>query len=337
MKASYRNQRQGCSAKHNDRTNITYGTEKEVNNQLYVLRPAGLTLMKQNKNGTMEKSEIKAYKQIYGSWLEKRNETQKKNNHYDRVKTMEEIYKSSRYKPEETIYQIGSAEKGDDLKDIQRFKKILGKTLAEEQKRFPNVKILSVAIHADEKTLHAHVRKCYVTKDQEPGMEKALEEMGIERPDLNKPNGKYNNRKITYTDQTREIWYQEIEKELDITIDRTVECISKKRKTKNEHIIEKQEELIHSNEVRLKEQNELIQKLKQNDQIINHLNNQKSIINDLQRMINKDISHWSNNELETRLAVAEKTIELLGPKAKELHNKIDSIIRSQDYSLEYDE
>lgn len=329
MKASYRNQRQGCSAKHNDRTNITYDTEKEVNNQLYVLRPAGLTLMKQNKNGTMEKSEIKAYKQIYGSWLEKRNETQKKNNHYDRVKTMEEIYKSSRYKPEETIYQIGSAEKGDDLKDIQRFKKILQNTLAEEQKRFPNVKILSVAIHADEKTLHAHVRKCYVTKDQEPGMEKALEEMGIERPNLNKPSGKYNNRKISYTDQAREIWYNEIEKELGLEINRTVESPSKKRINKNEYIIQQQEELIET-------QNKLIQEFRANKLTIDSLNRQKALIGQIKQDIKQDISHWVANELETRLAIAEKTIELLGPQAKEVYKQVDDLIRNE-YDLEYDD
>ena len=236
-KATLRNQRNNCSAKHNDRTNITYDEVKEENNRFYVQRAGrdDFSRMKQNKNGTMELCEIQIYEHEFGSWLKKRNAKELRNRHPDWVMTMEQVYKSDRYRPEETIYQIGASQNGTDLKDVATFEKILFATLKKEQEMFPQVRILSVSIHADESALHAHVRKMYITQKNEPGMEKTLQEMGIERPNSEKKSGKYNNRKITYTKQSREIWYEEIEQNLGITIDRNVKTPSRKRKTKLEY------------------------------------------------------------------------------------------------------
>lgn len=56
-------------------------------------------------------------------------------------------------------------------------------------------------MHFDEKTPHVHERAIMDVKDKDGhfiiAQEKALREAGIELPDPSKPEGRYNNRKIT--------------------------------------------------------------------------------------------------------------------------------------------
>lgn len=322
MKASFRNQRQGCSAKHNDRTNVTYNKEKEKNNELYVYRRGELTQMRSNKNGTMERCEIQAYQTEFHEWLEKRNTREKQNNHYDRVKSMKEIYQSSRYKPEETIYQIGAGKEGTDLKDQDKFRKILFKTLEREQKEFPQIKILSVSIHADEDVLHAHVRKMYTTKNHEPGMEKCLEEMGIERPNLEKESGRHNNRKMTYTEKTREIWYSEIEKELGITLDRNVKQPSKKRQTKLEYECERLEQRLERTEQALKDLSEL-------ETIELRTKAKKAILKDLNKEVRLEMNHRTDDALRDRCAMMEQYLKYTKQVAQ--YKKFRDFLEEMEY------
>lgn len=300
-KATLRNQRNNCSAKHNDRTNITYDEVKEENNRFYVQRAGrdDFSRMKQNKNGTMELCEIQIYEHEFGSWLKKRNEKELRNRHPDRVMTMEQVYKSDRYRPEETIYQIGASQNGTDLKDVAMFEKILFETLKKEREMFPQVRILSVSIHADESALHAHVRKMYITQKNEPGMEKTLQEMGIERPNPEKKSGKYNNRKITYTKQAREIWYEEIEQNLGITIDRNVKNPSRKRKTKLEYECEVME-------ARLNELKTALEGLGELDAINRQAEDKLSKIKQIKENIKQELSHRTDDAIRERCACMEQ-------------------------------
>ena len=62
--------------------------------------------------------------------------------------------------------------------------------------------ILDYAMHFDENTPHVHYSPLMDVKDKDGhfiiAQEKALREAGIELPDPSKPEGRYNNRKITF-------------------------------------------------------------------------------------------------------------------------------------------
>ena len=81
--------------------------------------------------------------------------------------------------------------------------------IAWEQKTFPNVQILDVALHVDEEGApHMHERKVWIGHDKTGnavvGQTKALLEMGISAPNPEKKYNRYNNPKITYTRMIRE-------------------------------------------------------------------------------------------------------------------------------------
>ena len=69
--------------------------------------------------------------------------------------------------------------------------------------------LLSIALHGDETSPHAHIRRVwdYETKDGPTlGQDKALQAAGVELPDPSKPKGRYNNRKMTFDAMMREKW-----------------------------------------------------------------------------------------------------------------------------------
>ena len=77
-----------------------------------------------------------------------------------------------------------------------------------EREEFPQYKTLDIAVHADEEGApHIHRRGVWIAHDaagrEIVGQERALEEMGVQLPCPNKPIGRFNNRKMTYTARCR--------------------------------------------------------------------------------------------------------------------------------------
>ena len=70
--------------------------------------------------------------------------------------------------------------------------------------------------------VHVHIRRVWHYTDEDgclqAGEDKALKAAKIERPDLNKKEGRYNNRKMTYTQMERDLFY-ETAKELGIELE----------------------------------------------------------------------------------------------------------------------
>lgn len=95
------------------------------------------------------------------------------------------------------------------------------------------MKILSYSGHNDEKCEHGHLRYCFVGKDEfgfaVPNQSQAFKEMGIERPDITKKEGKYNNPLITFSNELREKFYSLCEQK-GIEIDREVKSPSQKHR-----------------------------------------------------------------------------------------------------------
>lgn len=113
--------------------------------------------------------------------------------------------------PEETIWMIGNSDEKLPVKFLQNIWK---EQRAWMESEFPQMKILDFAIHVDEQGQnHLHERHVFIGHDKAGrevvGQNKALAEMGISAPNPEKPTGRHNNAKMTYTAKCRE-HFQEI-------------------------------------------------------------------------------------------------------------------------------
>ena len=102
-------------------------------------------------------------------------------------------------------------------------------------------RLLDGAIHFDESTPHCHIRQIYTVAGKDGlqiSQSKALKELGIERPDPERPESKHNNAKMTFTQQSRQIWIAAA-REYGIEIEEIPETPGRATRTKEEYIAQK--------------------------------------------------------------------------------------------------
>ena len=188
--------------KHNDRNfNISHAEhidpERVKNNRYWNWT---------GKEITFEAAEIAFYEKHIRQHLDAQNARYTAQRHAERAKTMDEYRKSPQTCPEEVILQIGKL--GDTI-PADMMARIIQEQINWEQKQFPGVKVLNVALHMDEQGApHIHERRAWVYTDKDGNFaisqNKALEQMGVELPNPNKPRGRFNNRKQTFSRMCRE-------------------------------------------------------------------------------------------------------------------------------------
>ena len=188
--------------KHNDRNfNINHAEhidpERVKNNRYWNWT---------GKEITFEAAEIAFYEKHISAHLEAQNARYRAQRHAERAKTMDEYRKSPQTCPEEVILMIGKA--GDTI-PADMMARIIQEQINWEQKQFPGVKVLDVALHMDEQGApHIHERRAWVYTDKDGNLaisqNKALEQMGVELPNPDKPRGRFNNRKMTFSRMCRE-------------------------------------------------------------------------------------------------------------------------------------
>lgn len=159
-----------------------------------------------NPETTFEAAEIAFYEKHISAHLEAQNARYRAQRHAERAKTMDEYRKSPQTCPEEVILQIGKLE---DTIPADMMARIIQEQINWEQKQFPGVKVLNVALHMDEQGApHIHERRAWVYTDKDGNtaisQNKSLEQMGVELPNPNKPRGRFNNRKMTFSRMCRE-------------------------------------------------------------------------------------------------------------------------------------
>lgn len=158
------------------------------------------------KEITFEAAEIAFYEKYISAHLEAQTSRYRAQRHAERAKTMDEYRKSPQTCPEEVILQIGK--RGDTI-PADMMARIIQEQINWEQKTFPGVKVLNVALHMDEQGApHIHERRAWVYTDKDGNFaisqNKSLEQMGVELPNPNKPRGRFNNRKQTFSRMCRE-------------------------------------------------------------------------------------------------------------------------------------
>lgn len=219
MKGTMHNGREG-SGKHNDRTFLEGKSEQERQELAPHIDPArtgdNLTWRVGRKGwirgagGDIEAAERAYYKKAYSAAQEAKNARYRAQRHPERCRSTDDLYAGKLTRPEEQILQIGSKDEQvppeifrecvmDYIKELNSWNREHGR----------HMQILSVAIHFDEATPHAHIRRAweYSGKDGRAlGQDKALQAAGIFLPDPGKPKGRHNNRKMTFDREMRDKW-----------------------------------------------------------------------------------------------------------------------------------
>lgn len=159
-----------------------------------------------NPETTFEAAEQAFYEKHIRKHLDAQNARYKTQRHAERAKTMDEYRKSPQTCPEEVILQIGKM--GDTI-PADMMARIIQEQINWEQKTFPGVRVLDVALHMDEQGApHIHERRAWIYTDRDGNLaisqNKALEQMGVELPNPDKPRGRFNNRKQTFSRMCRE-------------------------------------------------------------------------------------------------------------------------------------
>nr|CRY97571.1 hypothetical protein [uncultured prokaryote] len=207
-------------ASHNDRNFDTSKTE-HIKKDLSENNWTWQRYQKTNPNMSFDDAEKKFYTEHFGKSLEAQNERHRQTRHLDRVKTIDEYRTGKQTCPEETILQIGK--KGNTVPPAL-LRKLALEQINWEIKTFPNVKILDAAIHVDEEGApHMHKRQVWTANGKDGltvSQNKALKEMGIERPDKSKTENRWNNAKMSYTEQCRQHFIELCKKHgLDIEVE----------------------------------------------------------------------------------------------------------------------
>lgn len=159
-----------------------------------------------NPETTFEAAEAAFYEKHIRQHLDAQNARYTAQRHAERAKTMDEYRRSPQTCPEEVILQIGK--RGDTI-PADMMARIIQEQINWEQKTFPGVKVLNVALHMDEQGApHIHERRAWVYTDKDGNFaisqNKALEQMGVELPNPNKPRSRFNNRKMSFSRMCRE-------------------------------------------------------------------------------------------------------------------------------------
>ena len=159
-----------------------------------------------NPETTFEAAEAAFYEKHIRQHLDAQNARYRAQRHAERTKTLDEYRRSPQTCPEEVILQIGKL--GDTI-PADMMARIIQEQINWEQKTFPGVKVLDVALHMDEQGApHIHERRAWVYTDKDGNLaisqNKSLEQMGVELPNPDRPRGRFNNRKQVFSQMCRE-------------------------------------------------------------------------------------------------------------------------------------
>ncbi len=245
MKATIRNGRTNSAGRV---FNPNHNTRKETRNlegHIDHDRTAQNVNFKFFANGNVEKCdsfdakefEQSQYEILFGDGQKAKNDRYTKDGHPERCKTVKEVYQHPKTCPMETIFQLGNRQ--TEMSPEARKQIMIASTfeLIEQlrQKHGENIRFLDLSIHNDESvgSEHAHVRYTLSATDKfgftVPNQSKAFQEMGIERPDTSKKEGKYNNPLITFSEMLRSTFYDLCEQK-GVSIDREVKNPSQKHR-----------------------------------------------------------------------------------------------------------
>lgn len=216
------------------------------------------------------------YYEHYNDYVEAQNERNIASRHKDRNRTIDDVLINKKTCPEETILQLGNI---DSTVEPELLAVIAAEYFEEFERRFgSHVHILDWALHLDEATPHIHERHVFdaLNKYGElcPQQDKALENLGFELPNPEKPKGKYNNRKMSFDSECRNIFLN-ICKKHGLSIDMIPEYGGASYLEKADYIVQK----LKAENERLTLENEKLQ-LK-HDELVIKIDDVNALLNEV--------------------------------------------------------
>ena len=154
--------------------------------------------------------------------------------------------------PEETIYQLGTLDEHASAEDLLS---VVTEFIEEFKAKYgDHVHVLDWALHLDESTPHIHERHVFDCENKygevAPQQEKALEVLGFNLPDPDKPLSRRNNRKITFDAACRKMLF-EIAKRHGLELEEEAEYGNRKYLEKQDFILAKQKKQLAAQQNKL--------------------------------------------------------------------------------------
>ena len=203
---------------------------------------------------TFSDVERQFYEAHYTAFIESQNERNAKIRHTERNRSIPDLLSSRKTCPEETIYQLGTLDEHASAEDLLN---IVTEFIEEFKAKYgDHVHVLDWALHLDESTPHIHERHVFDCENKygevAPQQEKALEALGFDLPDPDKPLSRRNNRKITFDAACRKMLF-EIAKRHGLELEEEAEYGNRKYLEKQDFILAKQKEQLAAQQNRLDE------------------------------------------------------------------------------------
>ena len=203
---------------------------------------------------TFSDVERQFYESRYTTFIEGQNERNAKIRHTERNRSIPDLLSSRKTCPEETIYQLGTLDEHASAEDLLN---IVTEFIEEFKTKFgEHVHVLDWALHLDESTPHIHERHVFDCENKygevAPQQEKALEALGFDLPDPDKPLSRRNNRKITFDAACRKMLF-EIAKRHGLELEEEAEYGNRKYLEKQDFILAKQKEQLTAQQNKLDE------------------------------------------------------------------------------------
>ena len=203
---------------------------------------------------TFSEVERQFYESHYFNFVESQNERNAKIRHTERNRSIHDLLSSRKTCPEETIYQLGTLDEHASAEDLLN---LVTEFIDEFKSKFgDHVHVLDWALHLDESTPHIHERHVFDCENKygevAPQQEKALEALGFDLPDPDKPLSRRNNRKITFDAACRKMLF-EIAKRHGLELEEEAEYGNRKYLEKQDFILAKQKEQLAAQQSKLDE------------------------------------------------------------------------------------
>lgn len=251
---------------HNDRRFDPEHSERidneRVRQNIYWDCYQGYTTMadrEKEDNFSFNQIELAYYVEHYSDYVMNQNARHEKARHPDRCKGVEDILKSKKTCPEESIYQLGTI---DEHASAQTLVMIFDEFKKEFDERFgSNVHIIDWSLHMDEATPHIHERHVFDATNRygeiEPKQEEALKQLGFELPQPDKARSRTNNRKMVFDSACR-VMFLDICKRHGLELDEEPSYGGRQYLEKQDYIRMKQKEEIAEQQETIEQQIEIV-------------------------------------------------------------------------------
>lgn len=277
-------------------------------------------LQKENPDMDFSTAEKTFYKDHFEEALSIRNSSYIQHGNKKQVKTLEEYMQE--HCPEETIWMIGNAE---DMIPAKILHNVWTEQKTWMEAMFPQVTVLDWALHVDEQGApHIHERHVFIGHDKRGlevvGQNKALAEMGISAPNPQRPTGRHNNAKMTYTAICRQ-HFQELCKRHGLDIEVQPRERSEMGLTQAEYKTRQEEKAAARAEMKMKAAEQTVNGLKEiEEQVSRQINDEYGELADIGLQKQSELSEIDN--LRAEKAKLQEENEKLQEECRKTHKSL---------------